>query len=403
MLDSFNKEIDVFVRLYPEIMVDDRGIHRKSMGEELYFKDKKFIIENIGPVYTFHRGIIKAFIKELSPRNYTVKIRNNYILYSAAGNELKIFKHRVFLNGKPVATLEEIKNNIVVKRQITTPQPDLVISESIIESDQDKLSVYPKDNYDTFPKSYSFKKKDIKDGYYSIITPDGEKKIPVIPALLQLYRMYEVDYYMKSIADRETAWNAPQIIPTQTVVTSYGIFYYARPDYWKVLRGSKYYERRGDHWKMNDSKEDTPYGRGKKWVTSDGVFYVYPEFKTGQNALLARDLGNTMRIYGIVTPEGMFVVDVPKERLEKPEPISVFEKNVKLVGTFFVFPVRVPFKKSFVNLFGYKKHFQVIIDGVQANATVISNFGYTTGAGVLKKFGFKEKDFDIILHYGLHY
>ena len=146
-------------------------------------------------------------------------------------------------------------------------------------------------------------------------------------------------------------------------------------------------------------------GNYNEYESNFGKITINERLPTGQTALYVVRKNDTARLYGVITPEGMFVIDVPLERLEKPEPISVFENGVKLVGTFFVFPIRIMFSEASTTVKFYGRWYThaIEIDGVAVTQKKSGSYVISTSTGekIAKQLGVTMKNADVVMNIGL--
>jgi len=224
------------------------------------------------------------------------------------------------------------------------------------------------------------------DDVFTIMTSEGKKKVPLKPAVLD-FRGVEQAFKVPDEEFREGEF----LIPGEPVRIKDKIILAIKPGEWAMKKrngnvvrfnGRVYYEEKGE------------FGAEKTFRSATDTLYFWPVFSTGQNAILARRIGDKVRAYGIATPEGVYAIEAPAKRLERDTPVSIFERDVEVLGTFVPFPVQIPFESGTLIIEGNKKF--VIMDGMKLQLEVMS-----TPKKLFEKHGIKEEEYRIVATYGL--
>jgi len=259
------------------------------------------------------------------------------------------------------------------------------------------VQLYPAVTTFTFPREYDFRGIEHRSMVYQIETLDGKKLIPAKPAFLILTNHFNVDYAIKNALSEGRFVEFDRILPGFTAKTGNGIFSYTGPENWSAFVRGLYFERRGNEWFLR-----APDHRGfaeHVWIARDGEYYVEPKLITGQQPLYVRFFDGKARLYGVVTPEGMFVIDVPEERVYKEGPISIFEEGVDVVGTFFVFPFTVKFEKSAAKVHN-SAYLSIILDDLKLSSVDIRKFSFKQGEAIFRANGLSAAKKELIMNYG---
>jgi len=396
-----DNKLIVYPRISQSTVVAANTFEMKTIKDKLQVGGKVFVVSGGNLLYEPKKEFLSEIIAFFNPRAYTVNILKRGTEYVINNNTIRLGRKTVMFNGTLISSIEDIKRLLIP--DIPTERDAILVSPE--KYDYPPLgNIYPEPSNEwmVFPKKYSFNGK---TNVYTIETPEGAKHIPILPVFVKIYNDFEIDYHISSALEgyyKENVvvdFEVETAVPGYTVKTKHGLVFYQNPDYWCTFVNGAYYEKHKDFYVIR--RKDTRGFGDYVWVTKEGEYYVHPRLPTGQTPLYARFFDGKVRLYGIVTPEGMFVIDIQEKRLEKPEPISVFEKNVKLIGTFFVFPFVVKFSESEVVLSQYKDKITIKIDDVLLGDLNRKVIDFKDGAKTLMAAGISPSEKDIIMNYGL--
>lgn len=391
--------IMVYPKYKKNIEVPTTGEVREVKSSTITHRNKKFVIENGHLYYEPHREFLEEFLASTDPYSYSVEILSSRVRYVIDNMKIELTKKKVTVNGIEVDSVE--------KALSITPFLKGCASDAILAFCKKPdiyggtVTIEAAEQYFAIPRKHKFSEKIYMRGYVEIKNPKGKASIPYIPVFIRRYKIIDIHYTVKHYQNKMNDPVKPFIIPGTHTRTKYGFYYYERPDYWHgQLEDGAYVAREGREWVI--MRKDKRGFADAVFHTNRGDYYVYPVLPAGQKVLFMRYSKDVSRVYGIVTPEGVFVLDVPTKRLYKNEPISALEKDVTIVGTFIIFPVPVKMSKSAIHLDTYLETFTITID----DYTLVENFEVktltpSTGKKIFDEAKIPKDSYDIIMHYGL--
>ena len=248
-------------------------------------------------------------------------------------------------------------------------------------------------------------REDIKKKLNSLATvktPKRRKMLEFKPARFPFGEIY--DLFSPGVTEAYRPIKGDVIVPWTISDIGCCKVYYENPTKWHMKKKGRNIVRYGQKLYYETRNPNTFESAEIAYRTMGELFAINVRTKTGQSALLARMLGDRTRLYGIVTPEGTFAIEVPTERLEDSTSISVFEKDVKVLATFFVFPVQVKFDTAVFAMKGALDPRQVT---TSLPVFIIDDRIYEMGDGEKpteifnNTFSVTEDEYEVIMHYGL--
>lgn len=318
--------------------------------------------------------------------------------------ELGATKYTIYYGGKrtvyKIGPIEIVKNNDL---QETTARlygeeiPLINLKEYIdgyfsiepYDEDVDNLFLLPMshvhENY-LFPRGFRLPAPGYRFGIY---TRNGWKAIKTQPAFLRLPNNKKISYLLDAFTAIPKPINYPHALPGTWTKTRHAIVEYYGPYFWRSI--NKQNKKR--FIRYFDFIEEIDHGKRK---LNKNNFYYHKRLPTGQRPLYAIESSNSWRLYGIVTPEGVFSIAVKKERIEKEDPISIFENDVQILGVHLPFPVQVPFETSTIN----PEKERIVIDGVAIRVPP-QDINLLYPRKWFCSLGICREKYDIIIEYGL--
>ena len=389
----------VYPKRYPMFVVYRDKTSKFNYGDVVFLKRRFFVFTEQGLLPEGHEELLGDIIRALSPNEYSVKIYARSTHYKIGEYNIVVKGKRLLIDGTEVTSVEDV---LYHSRPLQKCYTDEFLIPCKNTFKWPYYKIYNEDVATKIPIHYSWPIL-VFGSYFSIETVDGQRKIPARPVFIRTDDEYYIDPVILGKKDGIKAMHQDFIVNDAVTITRYGKFFYESPENWRaLLENGEYFRRCGKMWCRRLADEKSEYG--ETWVTNDAVIVKRPTLPTGQKALYAKFHGNEVRIYGILTPEGMFVLDVPRERLKNPNPISALEKTTRIIGTLFVFPIQINFEKSEVFYDGGRDELHVIIDGKK---TIIplrqEEFTHETGAKVLKALGVTEDKYTLAMNYGVSF
>lgn len=214
-----------------------------------------------------------------------------------------------------------------------------------------KMVFRARDKYTSFPSKYSVPMRGPVFELWDIRAFDEKKYIPFKPMFLRLPRRNNVFLAQFDVERiRDAARDAPFVIGGRVFErflwenVKGRLILYLGPRNWMTILNNGVFFRVDDLW---GKLAGDPYGLGRRaWETSVGYVYGDVVLPTGQGVWYLVIRGRRAVLHGVVTPEGVFSLEAPVERVFGDEPISVFDDGVKVLGTLLVFPSRIGFSRA---------------------------------------------------------
>lgn len=394
IVEDYGKDtilISVYPRIYPTtyvrlLLFGDVEVRKIELSDTITVFKKEFVVETEGLLLKDAENSLKETIQKLGFPSYT-------ITYYEEEDEISYEFHDTDTRGE-IKGMDVKIYGTLSKRTRFTPgtygAPDYpFIAPRSIKQDNNKNIVFKALTTMAWPASIALESHQLKVANYKILTEDGTRHIRPRPLSLKMVPHLDVqDFFGLSIID-ETPINSPVPLPGFCAQTPAGKIWYFQPDRWIIQSSNGIFSRREKHYSIFDGED--PYGFGKwHYKTNFGDVYGNPELPTGQVPLYAVIKKNRAELFGVITPEGVFSITVPVERLYEERPISVFEKSVIEYFTHIPFPVEITFEKT---MFSGGWGPMAIIDDKEIQLPI-----NVTGESIHELF---DPDYELLLEYGL--
>jgi len=227
-----------------------------------------------------------------------------------------------------------------------------------------------------------------------IETPEGFKHVPVVPGELMFSDLHKTFV----AAPNKKVIQSDSIVPNMIADVNGTRIYYSNHNNWKIMKdGIRAVAKDGIVYRRT-SKRGTFKHTSASFKSVNEELHFDAVLRTGQKVLLARILGDRVRLYGIVTPGGIFSLEVPTKRLDGSTPISVFDEGVKVITSFVIFPVSVRFDTSAVNFDYETSRYYFTIDD---NVFEYDNKPRNGGEFFRKVMGIERNMYSTVMHYGI--
>lgn len=222
-----------------------------------------------------------------------------------------------------------------------------------------------------------------------IKTKKGTKSMQLKP-----FTFYWLDVEKLFIEAPQKFYDGEALVKNFPVRINNRVINYVAPGHWYMLKdGKRIVSFMGRIYRETECPDIFIDCRGA-FESRNEKLITLAELPGGQRVPLVRIFNGRARLYMIATGEGVFVLDVPIERLSEPRKISALEDNVTIVGTFIVYPIQVAYTMSSVTING--SDVSIEYDGKVFDVPKIENWKTAFD----EVFGVKKEDYDVIMNYG---
>ena len=400
-------ELLVYSRIYRDAVVDlldyKNGIFKRPAGKEMRVFEHSFKVVN-GHVLLdgFEKKLLDLIVSN-NEHQYIIMVFPNEVVYTFTRGNVKIqngkFSFHAFnYPSGPLRPVSSLMGFYYDPAFLEVPQ---------VKFSNNEVHLRPqKFTLDTFPNTIIFDKIDDYIAVPIIHTKNGPREIPLKPGFLSSPVSERVGTYFATTLTivensilREMIPNWLKVIPLMETPNEYAIVYYVTPRSWRSRVGEKVFARHFDWVAFTDGKD--PYGfGGTHYTTSSGDVYFSPELPTGQQPLYLRIFNDKAIAYGIVTPEGVYTLRLPVQRLFEETPASIFENGVEVLAMHFYFPIQIPFSKSAMT-YGTFSSFSITIDDVKL-PKLPNTLSPTSVKDYFEKgLSITRDKYDVVLNFGL--
>jgi len=198
----------------------------------------------------------------------------------------------------------------------------------------------------------------VENGKITAVLKDsrGEYKLPVRPGFMDIDKIYilhskrinENSVKLRVHCSQKTKYD--RIIPGVCTKLPGAETYYNNPRDWIIKYRNKIFTRSKDQLAAGGTEKTPTFQKPVQIFLCEGkkVCYYTPELITGQTPLAARRITKKkLRLYYLVTPEGIFTGDVPMT-INRTEPLSA--DDLEIIATHAIFPARIKFNTSSITL-----------------------------------------------------